>query len=108
MDVALDFAERITVLHFGQVVVEGTRSEVVAHPADAGDLPWRVTRWCSTTSTRSTATATCCTGMSLRLGEGRLLGLLGRNGAGKSTSMSVTVGPAAAPARHASRSSAGP
>ena len=31
-------------------------------------------------------------GMSLRLGEGRLLGLLGRNGAGKSTSMSVTVG----------------
>src|SRR5712692_10040222 len=32
MDVALDFAERITVLHFGQVVVEGTRSEVVAHP----------------------------------------------------------------------------
>ncbi len=30
--------------------------------------------------------------MSLRLGEGRLLGLLGRNGAGKSTSMSVTVG----------------
>ncbi len=32
MDVALDFAERITVLHFGRVVVEGTRGEVVAHP----------------------------------------------------------------------------
>jgi branched-chain amino acid transport system ATP-binding protein len=32
MDVALDFAERISVLHFGQVVVEGTRAEVVAHP----------------------------------------------------------------------------
>ena len=32
MDVALDFAERITVLHFGRVVVEGTRAEVVAHP----------------------------------------------------------------------------
>ena len=31
-------------------------------------------------------------GVCLRLGEGRLLGLLGRNGAGKSTSMSVTVG----------------
>ena len=31
-------------------------------------------------------------GVSLRLGEGRLLGLLGRNGAGKSTAMSVTVG----------------
>jgi len=32
MDVALDFAERITVLHFGEVVVEGSRAEVVAHP----------------------------------------------------------------------------
>jgi branched-chain amino acid transport system ATP-binding protein len=32
MDVALDWAERITVLHFGEVIVEGTRAEVVAHP----------------------------------------------------------------------------
>jgi len=31
-------------------------------------------------------------GVSFRLGEGRLLGLLGRNGAGKSTAMNVTVG----------------
>ena len=31
-------------------------------------------------------------GVSFRLGEARLLGLLGRNGAGKSTSMNVTVG----------------
>jgi branched-chain amino acid transport system ATP-binding protein len=30
--VALAFAERITVLNFGQVVVEGTRAEVVADP----------------------------------------------------------------------------
>ena len=36
--------------------------------------------------------------VSVRLGEGRLLGLLGRNGAGKSTSMSVTVG--VLPPRH--------
>ena len=32
MDVALDLAERITVLHYGSVIVEGTRAEVVAHP----------------------------------------------------------------------------
>jgi len=32
MDVALEFAERITMLHFGKVVVEGTRAEVVEHP----------------------------------------------------------------------------
>ncbi len=32
MDTALDLAERITVLHYGRVIVEGTRSEVVADP----------------------------------------------------------------------------
>ncbi len=30
MDVALELAERITLLHFGEVIVEGTRAEVVA------------------------------------------------------------------------------
>jgi len=30
MDIALDLAERITVLHYGRVIVEGTRAEVVA------------------------------------------------------------------------------
>ena len=32
MDVALEFADRITLLHFGEVIVEGTRSEVVEDP----------------------------------------------------------------------------
>jgi branched-chain amino acid transport system ATP-binding protein len=32
MDVALELAERITLMHFGEVVVEGTRAEVVSHP----------------------------------------------------------------------------
>jgi branched-chain amino acid transport system ATP-binding protein len=32
MDVALDFADRITLLHFGEVIVEGTRGEVVDDP----------------------------------------------------------------------------
>ena len=32
MDTALDVAERISVLHLGEVVMEGTRAEVVAHP----------------------------------------------------------------------------
>jgi len=32
MDVALEFAERITLLHFGEVIVEGTRAEVVDDP----------------------------------------------------------------------------
>jgi branched-chain amino acid transport system ATP-binding protein len=32
MDTALDIAEAITVLHYGRVIVEGTRAEVVADP----------------------------------------------------------------------------
>ena len=32
MDVALDFADRITLLNFGEVVVQGTRAAVVADP----------------------------------------------------------------------------
>jgi branched-chain amino acid transport system ATP-binding protein len=32
MDTALGFAERITVLHYGEVIVEGSRAEVVADP----------------------------------------------------------------------------
>jgi len=32
MDVALNFADRITLLHFGEVIVDGTRSEVVTDP----------------------------------------------------------------------------
>jgi branched-chain amino acid transport system ATP-binding protein len=32
MDTALDMSERITVLHYGSVIVEGTRAQVVADP----------------------------------------------------------------------------
>ena len=32
MDVALEFADRITLLHFGEVIVQGTRAEVVEDP----------------------------------------------------------------------------
>jgi branched-chain amino acid transport system ATP-binding protein len=32
MDTALDMAERITVLHYGRVIVEGSRAQVVADP----------------------------------------------------------------------------
>jgi branched-chain amino acid transport system ATP-binding protein len=32
MDVALAFADRITLLNFGAVVLEGTRAEVIADP----------------------------------------------------------------------------
>ena len=44
MDTALDLAERITVLHYGSVIVEGTRAEVVADPENPRGLSWRLRR----------------------------------------------------------------
>jgi branched-chain amino acid transport system ATP-binding protein len=32
MTIALDWAERITLMNFGEVVVQGTKAEVVANP----------------------------------------------------------------------------
>jgi branched-chain amino acid transport system ATP-binding protein len=32
MDVGLDFAEKVTLLHFGEVIVDGTRGDVVSDP----------------------------------------------------------------------------
>lgn len=32
MDTALDLAETITVLHYGRVIVEGSRADVVSDP----------------------------------------------------------------------------
>jgi branched-chain amino acid transport system ATP-binding protein len=32
MDTALELAEHLTVLHYGRVIVDGLRAEVVAHP----------------------------------------------------------------------------
>jgi branched-chain amino acid transport system ATP-binding protein len=32
MEVALDFADKITLMHFGECIVEGTRADVVEHP----------------------------------------------------------------------------
>jgi len=91
MDTALDLADRISLLHFGEVIVEGTRAEVVANRERARSI--------LANSALSLSSIDAYYGdshvlqqVSFALGEGRLLGLLGRNGAGKSTCMNVSVG----------------
>ncbi len=44
MDTALDLAEQITVLHYGSVIVEGTRSRSGGRSEDARGVPWRLIR----------------------------------------------------------------
>ena len=94
MDVALEFAERITLLHFGEVIVEGTRAEVVADPRTREVY---LVRHLARFSLKARIDAYygdshVLTDVSFELGEARMLGLLGRNGAGKSTCMHVTMG----------------
>ena len=40
MDVALEFAERITLLHFGEVIVEGIARRGGGRSAHAGGVSW--------------------------------------------------------------------
>ena len=42
MDTALEFAERITLLHYGEVIVEGTPRRGGRRSAHAGGLSWRL------------------------------------------------------------------
>src|SRR6202034_4069466 len=84
MDTALELADRITLLHFGEVIVEGTRAEVVADPRTRALNLSNIDAYYGDSHVLQH--------VSFELGEGRLLGLLGRNGAGKSTCMNVSVG----------------
>ena len=92
MDVALDFADRITLLHFGEVIVEGTRGRGGRRSAHAGGLSWRLRPSASPTSTPTTATATSCRACRSRSAKAACWACIGRNGAGKSTCMNVAVG----------------
>jgi len=86
MDVVFDVAHHISVLHFGEVLEAAPpRTSARARrcrrftwgPVD----PWQF--WTFRTSTPITAMPMCWQGMSLRLEQGQILGLLGRNGVGK-------------------------
>jgi len=74
MDVALDLAERISVMHFGAIVVEGTRGRSRCRSAHAGDLSWRVRRWSLKASTLFTVIATSCMASRYAFRKGGFLG----------------------------------
>ena len=93
MDTALDFAERITAaaLRRGDRRRHARRGgRRSAHP---GGLSWRLTR-CDAHSGIDTyyGDSHVLHGVGFTLQAGRLLGLLGRNGAGKTTCMSTIMG----------------
>ena len=92
MDTALDLADRITVLHYGARHRRGHARRGGRRPEDARGLPWPLRRSPWMRSTRSTAKAMYCTESRSTLVEGKVMALLGRNGAGKTTCMNSIIG----------------
>ena len=91
MDTALDLAENITVLHYGSVIVEGTRAE--SSPIRKRARSILATEALALSGINALyGDSHVLHDVSFALDAGRVLALLGRNGAGKTTCMSTIIG----------------
>ena len=111
MDAVFALADRLTVMVNGQVIASGTPAAVRANrgvqaaylgggPLMATDLLIRRHAACTPT----TAPATSCTASISPSRRGETIGLMGRNGMGKSTLLEVHAGPGASRAAARCRS----
>ena len=99
MDALFELAERITVLHEGRVLVEGTPAEIKgnalvqeAYLGGVHEASSHEPARSRAASTATTATRTSCSTSSLRVERNEVVALLGRNGAGKSTTLKSLMG----------------
>ena len=97
MDVVFDVASQISVLHFGEILETGTPEQIQRAPEGPGNLPGNRTRQpMAILEVQDIHTyygdAYVLQGLSLQLEQGQILGLLGRNGVGKTTLVNSIVG----------------
>ena len=97
MDALFELAERITVLQEGRVLVEGTPEEIKRNAAVQEAYLGGVRGGMSLLEVERTEQllrgfATSCSTSSLRVERNEVVALLGRNGAGKSTTLKSLMG----------------
>ena len=93
MSVVFGLADRISVLVYGEVIATDVPGRIRENRGGADRLSGngrRCLRW--TTCTPTTARATSCRASRFRVGEGEIISLLGRNGAGRSTAIKTIMG----------------
>ena len=105
MSVVASIADTITVLQRGATLAEGPYARGVEEPggdrglhgqragrACRGALRWRRASSKSATCTPGTASRTCCTASNFHVDEGEVVTLLGRNGAGRTSTLRAIMG----------------
>ncbi len=107
MDALFELAERVTVLQEGRVLVEGTPDEIKNNAAGAGSLSRRSAWSARRMSLLEVNGLNSYYGdshilfdVSLRVERNEVVALLGRNGAGKSTTLKSLMGVRDAAHRH--------
>ena len=91
MDIAFAFAERVTVLHQGRVLTEGSRERGERQPRRAADLPRG--RMLTLTDVHTYyGDSHVLQGVTLSVEKGTVTAVLGRNGVGKTTLCRSIVG----------------
>ena len=94
MELALGLADRVTCLHYGEVLTEGTSEEIRADAAGAGSLSWNGGP--SMLEIRNLHSyygeAYVLHGIDLTVPEAQVVALLGRNGMGKTTTIRSVMG----------------
>ena len=97
MGVVMDIADRIAVLNFGRKIAEGTPAEIQSQPRSHQGLPGRRGAGLTMLKVNNIEVSylgviRVLHGISLEVGDGKIVALIGANGGGKTTTLKAISG----------------